>query len=143
MEITMFEKLLLAADGSKHSFRAAEKALAIAKVNEKSEIHIVYVIDGSTSKADVLSHYDAQSISEQRKAKLRPIEDMLVKEEVKHQFDIIHGEAGPSIVKYANENEFDLVVIGSRGLNSLQEMVLGSVSHKVAKRVNCPVMIVK
>jgi nucleotide-binding universal stress UspA family protein len=35
------------------------------------------------------------------------------------------------------------VVIGSRGLNSFQEMVLGSVSQKVAKRVNAPVMIVK
>ncbi|EGR8654283.1 universal stress protein, partial [Listeria monocytogenes] len=33
--------------------------------------------------------------------------------------------------------------IGSRGLNSLQEMVLGSVSHKVMKRVNCPALIVK
>ncbi len=139
----MFTKILLAADGSKHSVRAAENALAIAKSNEKSEIHIVYVIDGSTSKADVLSHFDAKTITAQRKAKLRPIEEMLIKEEVDHQFHIIHGEAGPSIVKYANENEFDLVVIGSRGLNSLQEMVLGSVSHKVAKRVNCPVMIVK
>ena len=38
---------------------------------------------------------------------------------------------------------FDLVIIGSRGLNSLQEMVLGSVSHKVVKRVKCPVHIVK
>ncbi|WP_370876089.1 universal stress protein [Evansella vedderi] len=41
------------------------------------------------------------------------------------------------------ENEFDLVVIGSRWLNKLREMVLGRVSHKVAKRVACPVMIVK
>ncbi|MGB8270820.1 MAG: universal stress protein, partial [Priestia megaterium] len=41
------------------------------------------------------------------------------------------------------KNNFNLVVIGSRGLNSLQEMVLGSVSHKVAKRVHCPVMIIK
>jgi nucleotide-binding universal stress UspA family protein len=37
----------------------------------------------------------------------------------------------------------DLMIIGSRGLNSLQEMVLGSVSYKVIKRVQCPVLIVK
>lgn len=35
------------------------------------------------------------------------------------------------------------VLVGSRGLNSVQEMVLGSVSHKIAKRVQCPVLIVK
>lgn len=56
---------------------------------------------------------------------------------------ILHGTPGPEIIKYANEQQVDLVVIGSRGLNSLQEMVLGSVSHKVMKRVNCPALIVK
>lgn len=35
------------------------------------------------------------------------------------------------------------VLVGSRGLNLLQEMVLGSVSHKVMKRVHCPALIVK
>jgi len=46
-------------------------------------------------------------------------------------------------VKYANEQKVDVVVIGSRGLNTLQEVVLGSVSHKVMKRVHCPALIVK
>lgn len=53
---------------------------------------------------------------------------------------MLYGEPGPSIVYYANKEQFDLVIIGSRGLNSLQEMVLGSVSHKVVKRVKCPVL---
>lgn len=43
----------------------------------------------------------------------------------------------------ANDQQFDLLVIGSRGLNTLQEMVLGSVSHKVVKRADCPVLVVK
>lgn len=46
-------------------------------------------------------------------------------------------------MEYANKGSYDIVIIGSRGLNSLQEMVLGSVSHKVVKRVVCPVLIVK
>jgi hypothetical protein len=51
----------------------------------------------------------------------------------------LSGDPGPKIVDYANENQFDPVVIGSRGLNPLQEFVLGSVSHKVAKRADCSV----
>lgn len=47
------------------------------------------------------------------------------------------------IVSFANRGNFDIVIIGSRGLNSFQEMVIGSVSHKVAKRANAPVLIVK
>lgn len=139
----MFKKILLAADGSKNSIRAAEKAIAVAKSNSDSLIDIVYVIDGSKSKSDVLSHSDKYTIAAERKAKLRPIEEMLINEGVTYKFHFIHGESGPAIVKFANEQQFDLLVIGSRGLNSLQEMILGSVSHKVAKRVTCPVMIVK
>lgn len=56
---------------------------------------------------------------------------------------IFHGEPGPAIVEFTNNNSYDLLVIGSRGLNAFQEMVLGSVSHKVVKRANCPVMVVK
>ncbi|WP_430183435.1 universal stress protein [Paenibacillus lautus] len=37
----------------------------------------------------------------------------------------------------------DLIIKGSRCLNSFQEFVLGSVSHKVVKRAQCPVMVVK
>ncbi|CAH0275835.1 TRAP-T-associated universal stress protein TeaD [Peribacillus simplex] len=56
---------------------------------------------------------------------------------------MLYGEPGSSIVYYANKEQFDLVIIGSRGLNSLQEMVLDSVSHKVVNRVKCPVLVVK
>ena len=56
---------------------------------------------------------------------------------------ILRGEPGPTIVDYANTKQVDLTIIGSRGLNGLQEMVLGSVSHKIAKRVKSPVLIVK
>ncbi|MUV37968.1 TRAP-T-associated universal stress protein TeaD [Lentibacillus sp. JNUCC-1] len=63
--------------------------------------------------------------------------------DVTYDLTFLHGEPGPTIVKHANKNEYDVVIIGSRGLNTLQEMVLGSVSHKVAKRVDCPVLIVK
>src|SRR5699024_6933723 len=62
---------------------------------------------------------------------------------VNYKTIILRGKPGPEIVKYANEQNADIVIIGSRGLNALQEMVLGSVSHKVMKRVNCPALIIK
>ncbi|WP_078551260.1 universal stress protein [Bacillus alkalicellulosilyticus] len=139
----MFTNILLAADGSEHSIRAAEKAIAIAKNNREAIVTVLYVVDGSTSKADVLRNWDSLGIKETRQNKLVTIERQAQKENIKYEIKIVRGEPGPAIIKYANEYKIDLVVIGSRGLNKLQEMVLGSVSHKVAKRVTCPVMIVK
>lgn len=139
----MFKKILLAADGSLHSLRAAEKAIEIAKLNPHSFVDVVYVVDGKTSKEDVLHNWNQIDTETKRRKKMEMIEKKAQKDHVNYDVKIIRGEPGPTIVKFANDHQYDLVVIGSRGLNMMQEMVLGSVSHKVAKRVKCPVLIVK
>ena len=56
---------------------------------------------------------------------------------------IVHGPAGRMISNYANDHKVDLVVIGCRGLNPMQEMVFGSVSTYVTKNANCSTLLVK
>lgn len=139
----MFRQILLASDGSEHAIRAAEKARAIAEKDEDAKVTVVYVIDGATSKSDVLSEGSREAIEAKRKLRLHHTEEILQNSQIAYEVKVLKGEPGPTIVQFANANPYDLVVIGSRGLNTFQEMVLGSVSHKVAKRVQCPVMIVK
>jgi nucleotide-binding universal stress UspA family protein len=139
----MYKKILLASDGSEHSKRAAENAVNIAKCSPNSKIEIVYVIDPDKVKSDVLSNWNSADINDKRKERLKAVETMANDSGVAYEIKVLHGDPGPTIVDYANKNYFEIVVIGSRGLNSLQELVLGSVSHKVAKRANCPVLIVK
>ncbi len=139
----MYQKILLAYDGSEHSKRAAENAIQIAKCNSDSKVEIVYVVDANKAKHDVLNNWNTMSLEEKRKELLTGVTKTATDEGVEYSIQILQGEAGPSIIKYANENDFDLLIIGSRGLDGIQGFVLGSVSHKVAKRANCPVMIVK
>lgn len=84
-----------------------------------------------------------KQLDEKRRQRLEPIKNILLQKGAAHKFEFIHGEPGPSIVDFTNKGDYDLIVVGSRGLNALQEMVLGSVSHKIHKRVLVPVMIVK
>ncbi len=139
----MYKNILLAADGSAHSLRAAEQAILISKSNPGSKVTVLYVVDSKTSKADVLRNLDAEGVAHIRQQKMKSIENKAIEAGIDYEMKIVRGEPGPTIVSYANENSFDLLLIGSRGLNALQEFVLGSVSHKVAKRVKCPVMIIK
>lgn len=139
----MFKRILLAYDGSDNAFRAAEKIAYIAEKIEGSTITIVYVVDGATSKEDVLHYSSKEQINKKRKQLLSRVGDYFEKKGIAYKYEILYGEAPKKIVEFANSRDFDLVVVGSRGLNGLQEMVLGSVSHKVAKRVKAPVMIVK
>ncbi|WP_078427727.1 universal stress protein [Alkalihalobacterium alkalinitrilicum] len=140
----MYKKILLAYDGSEHSKRAGENAIHIAKCGgAESILEIVYAVDATKAKHDVLSNWNSLSLEEKRKELLTGVTKKASDEGVKYEIKILQGEAGPSIIKYANENNFDLVIIGSRGLDRIQEFVLGGVSHKVAKRVKCPILIVK
>lgn len=139
----MYKHILLAADGSKNSIRAAEEAIKLACAMPDSLIEVIYVVDFNKAKNEVLHANSVESLELERCAKLAPIEKRIKEANIKVKITILKGIPGPEIVRYANEKPVDLVVIGSRGLNSLQEMVLGSVSHKVIKRVTCPALIVK
>lgn len=139
----MFKKILLANDGSKHSLRAAEKAIELAKLKKDAKVEVIYVVDGKTSKTDVINHWNEAEVEGLRLNKLEAVAKKAKEEGIEFEIKILRGEPAPTIIKHANENDFDMLVIGSRGLNKLQEMVLGSVSHKVAKYVKCPVLIIK
>lgn len=138
----LFKRILLAVDGSEHSVRSAKHALALAE-QFRGTIDVVYVVDSSTAKEDVLHSANKLEIEKKRKDKLKPIIELLDKSGIDYYTNLLHGEPGPTIVDFASENVCDCVVIGSRGLNDLQSFILGSVSHKVAKRAECPVLIVK
>ncbi|KFM98883.1 universal stress protein [Bacillus clarus] len=140
----MYKQIILACDGSGHALRAAQHATHIAKFSEETNVEVVYVVDNRTAKSDIIQgQTDLETISASRKDKLKEIETLLKREAVSYKITILHGDPGDTLVQYVNTGDIDLVVVGSRGLNTLQEMVLGSVSHKIAKRVKCPVMIVK
>jgi nucleotide-binding universal stress UspA family protein len=141
----MFKNLLLAIDGSDHSNRATEKAIELAKLEEGSSIEILYVVAGSKSKTDVLHYGDSDNASRKRNQILTKYEEMINEAGIPVEITVLHGQDGISepIIEHANNGSYDTLVIGSRGLSTVQTMVLGSVSHKVLKYVKAPVLMVK
>ncbi len=53
------------------------------------------------------------------------------------------GDPARKIIEYAEKNDIDVIVIGSRGLGDAAGLLLGSVSHKVTHLAKCPCVIVK
>jgi nucleotide-binding universal stress UspA family protein len=56
---------------------------------------------------------------------------------------MVRGHAGYEIVNYAEENGFDLIVVGSKGHSTLDRVLLGSVSDYVATHAHCSVLITR
>ena len=140
----MFQNILLATDGSDHSRRAIDQTLKMVSPH-KDQVHIdlIYVVDGETSKKDVLKYGDSQTASQKRKEKFLDIIQYIESEGVSTDFKLLHGDPAEEMIEYANEHDYDCVVIGSRGRNKFQTLILGSVSHKLVKYVQSPVIVVK
>ncbi|TDQ37376.1 universal stress protein [Aureibacillus halotolerans] len=132
----MFQDILLAVDGSDHSVKAAEKAVELTGGN--GLIEVVFVVDGSAPVDD-----DVNELKAGERKKIQRVEDVISQTALSYELVLLQGDPGPTLVDYANRRPYDCVVLGSRGLNTLKSMVLGSVSHKVASRVKWPVLIVK
>jgi len=62
---------------------------------------------------------------------------------VKVETVLREGNTVQEIVALAKEGEFDLIVMGARGISRIRELLMGSVSEGVIKNAHCPVLVVK
>ena len=149
-----FSKILVALDGSEISIKAAVYAIDIVKKN-KSQLIALTVLDISTPRRISSSFitaptYGLKELEEKRKEAqqwLDKFEKLASKENnVKLKSEIIEdpiSRVGSSIVDYAERENVDLIVIGSRGRTGFKKMLLGSVASDVVTYAHCPVMVVK
>ena len=151
-----FSKILVPIDGSEPSFHAAQIANKIAK-RFNSEIIFLYVVV-SPSKYEYANltglvtpkqiDMIIQNAKEEAKDWFKRIENMMVKEEnsnVKMSTKVIltgiaiYGE----IIQYAENENIDLIVIGTRGRSGVKKLLLGSTASGVVTYSHCPVLVTK
>lgn len=141
----MIQKILIATDGSRHAHHAAEKALELAKCLGEVSITLLHVTPKITSRNNLIqANFDVRSLleDEAHQAIIRT-EVLFLRAGMPFYLAVALGNPVEEIVKKVEEGSFDLLVMGSRGLNKLQEFVMGSVSNEVLHKVKCPVLIVK
>ena len=140
----MFEKILLAVDGSEHGLRAAQMAGELARDMKSAELHVVvaydpippYVGDPYMQYAIEARLKDSQAILQSAVAAVGEIPGELHSE-------LLEGSPAEAIVNVATGRQSDVIVIGSRGLGRLAGALLGSTSQKVISHAPCPVLVVR
>lgn len=137
------KKILVPLDGSKNSIRGLDFALKIAKL-DSVKILGLHVVPTSL-------RYGLETTQEIKK-KANKIGQNILSDAQKHAKNktklfqtklLIGGNIGQTIVKFAQNGKYDLIVMGSRGPDPGLEMFLGSVSNYVINRAKTPVTIVK
>jgi nucleotide-binding universal stress UspA family protein len=140
----MFEKVLLAVDGSDHALHAARLAADLARTMKSKEFRIVVAYDSippylgepNMKYAIDARMKEAQSILQ---AAVEAVGD--VPAEI--YTELIEGSSADAIINVAVTRASDVIVMGSRGLGTLAGLLLGSTSQKVVSHAPCPVLIVR
>jgi nucleotide-binding universal stress UspA family protein len=136
-----WKKILVATDGSKYSVIAINKAIDFAKAYGGSLVVL--------SVVDVPTEFYAEAP--------KAVEDMIrtareytaaVKKQaeadgVKSESYVGEAEAWEAIVKLANDQDVNMIVVGSHGRTGLRRLLMGSVTEKVIGHAPCPVLVVK
>ncbi|KIL37529.1 hypothetical protein SD71_02570 [Cohnella kolymensis] len=142
----MFHSIVVAYDGSDCSKKAAAAARELA-IRFRSNLEAVHVIELPKPVVTVevvipASASTEQSIRREALMKLEEARDLL--EAGNHPLTtLLEGLPGPSIVEHANRLKSDLIVVGHRGLNRLEQLMVGSVSQHVIRHARCPVLVIK
>jgi len=140
----MFEKILLAVDGSEHSLRSAKEAGDLARAMKSEILRIVVAFDGIPpylGEPNLQQAIDARM--KEANAILQKAQDAVGKIPGEIHTELIEGPAAEAIINVAKTRGSTVIVIGSRGLSTIAELVLGSTSHKVVSHAPCPVLIVR
>jgi len=145
----MYQKALVAVDGSQPSFDAVAAARDLAQAGSVKAILLIHVINipNIPVVADTLGmtyippHYPeellafAQQVLDQARELLGP--------QIPVQTEIEYGSPAEIILQVIEKQHCDLVIIGNRGLGGLQRLLLGSVSGHVVSHAPCSVLVVK
>jgi nucleotide-binding universal stress UspA family protein len=149
-----FSKILVAIDGSEESIKAAECAIEIAK-KDNAQLIAFTVLDLSkprhlSSMFIAAPTYGLREFKEERKEAEQWIDKVskLVQQkdnnniQFKSQIEESMSVQG-AILNYAENENIDLIVIGTRGRSGFKKMLLGSVAIGVVTYATCPVLVVK
>lgn len=149
----LYKKILLATDGSPHANNAAEKAVEFQKIWD-SEVVIIHSIKDNRLPSELYPNIDTlyskysnieEVYQEAGERLLSKTKRMFGENQSLVETRLIEDIPPEDYIKRVVEEEnFDLVILGSRGQHSkVKNVLLGTVSSKVSKNAPCDVLIVK
>ncbi len=149
-----FRKILLAFDISDGSIRAAEYAIHISEL-EKAYLVFVHVIEdikqggviGLRARYGDVDLVNAYLNVRKDKARefIQPLQKKANDKGIESHIEILEERENSKIgviTKYIEENNIDLVVVGSRGLSKFQQLI-GSFASEITRNSKCPVMVTR
>lgn len=139
----MFEKMLVATDGSADAAEALKYAGDLA-MRDDAQVVVVHAFESVPS---YLGEPMRDQIMERHVSRARDLASeatqVLQSRGVSTEVEVLEGPPADAILRVADTRGVDLIVMGSRGRGAMTSLLLGSVSHRVLAHAHAPVLIVR
>ena len=140
-----YKKILVPLDGSEASRRAMDEAIYLSGLSGAALLFLHIVDLNKELPTPQRIWEESNSLAEWEKAGAEKLANFVVglDDNISHDDIVAVGSPGKTIHRITKEKACDLILMGSRGLNALENIVLGSVSQYVLTHAPCPVMVVR
>ncbi len=139
-------KILVAVDGSAYTKRMLAYLAAhdewLGPQHQYTVLNVVPAVPTRAAavfdKATLQAYYDDEA-----ERVFKPVRSFLKRHDLTVEYSAKVGNAADVIGKMADKGKYDLLVMGTRGMNSIGNLVLGSVATKVLGQCQTPVLLVR
>jgi len=139
----MYDTILVPTDGSPASAVALEHAIDLAAQYDAT-LHALYVVDGTAySTLEAGSEIVVEALEEEGEAATERVATAAAAEDVDVTTTVAGGTAYRTIQEYVEDNDIDLIVMGTHGRKGLDRYLLGSVTERVVRTADVPVLTVR
>ncbi|SFG06370.1 Nucleotide-binding universal stress protein, UspA family [Halopelagius inordinatus] len=141
----MYDRILVPTDGSDPANNAVDHAIDLAR-QHGAELHALSVVDArhvGVGAPAVTPEEVQAAIEERSETATARVRDRAAVEDVDVVTAVRNGSPSDEIRSYADEEDCDLVVMGTHGRTSVERYLLGSVTERVLRRGDTPVLAVR
>jgi nucleotide-binding universal stress UspA family protein len=134
------KKILCPTDFSDASLQALGRAAELA-AHFQAEVHLVHVL--TASPRELAPQVDAVDVRAAVERELRKLAEPLSARNIQVRVVLGEGDAAAEIVRIAHDQQADLIVIATHGTTGWRHLAFGSVTEKVVRLADCPVLTIR
>lgn len=139
-----YKKIMVATDGSELCKKAVEAGVEISRLSG-AKLYAVYVIVPTTHSARDFGWEKAamEHFRNEGEKATGFVEAAAKAAGVEVESALIEGQPAEKIVEFAEQNDIEMIVMGSLGKTGLDRFLLGSVAENVVRHAKKPVLVVR
>ncbi|MBW6470998.1 MAG: universal stress protein [Methanosarcinaceae archaeon] len=145
MSSELYKKILIATDGSEPNKKAVSYGIELARLSG-AKVNVVYVVDTAAFASipmDAGWEMMYELLQKEGNEGIQRIVDDAKAAGIDIEGSLLEGHPSHEIIEFSENNDIDVVVLGTLGKGGLDRFLLGSVAEKVTRNSKIPVLVVR